>query len=487
MADIEKNVEAGAAQDGEKKKLNYEVEIKEVSSCERHIKVTIPEEEIKRYKDDQYAEFGKTAQVPGFRAGKAPRKLVEKKFKKDVEERVKSNLLLDSLTLINDSDDFTPISEPDVNFDALVLSDSGPFIYEYDIEIRPNFELPVWKGLHFKTVVREFTDEDVDKALVSIQERNVSLVDSDEPAKSGDYITAELTFKDGDNVLSKSENEVIRIRPVLTFNDSSINDFDVLMEGAKPGDTISTKVKIAVNTLNPFYAGKEVDAIFNIKKVQKAELPEFNDEFLQKLGGFDNMADLRDAVKDTLTRQHEYEQQRGIRSQITSSLLANANWDLPVKLLQKQANRELRRTIYELQRNGFDEQQIRSHLNAIQQNSLNTTAQALKEHFILEKIAEVEEIQETPEDYDREILLIAAQSGSSPRRVRAQLEKEGEMDILRNQIIEQKVIDLIRGAAEIEEVPYEKSDIKDEEALDLAISPLPEEEKKEESSEEKAE
>lgn len=485
MVDIEKGVEADVAQDETKQKIKYEVEIKEVSSCERHIVVTIPEDEIKRYKDEQYSEFGKTAAVPGFRVGKAPRKLVEKRFKKEVEGRVKSNLLLDSLTQINDSDDITPISEPDVDFDALILPESGPFIYEYDIEIRPNFEVPKWKGLQIKTLVREFDDADIDESLLRIQESNAQLVDSDTPAELGDYIVAELSFKDGENVISKSDNEVIRIRPVLSFNDSSINDFDQLMQGAQAGDTIKTTVKIAVNTLNPFYAGKEVDAIFNIKKIQKQELPEFDKAFLMSLGGFDDMADLRDAVKDTLIRQHSYEQQQNIRRQITEMLLKNADWDLPAKLLRKQAARELRRTIYDLQRNGFDEKQINSHLNFLQQNCMNSTAQALKEHFILEKIAEVEEIQETPEDYENEIHLIASQSGSSPRRVRAQLEKQGEMDILRNQIIERKVLDLIRESAEIEEVPFNVPEKKDEEALNLAISPLPEDEKKEE--EEKAE
>jgi len=108
-----------------------------------------------------------------------------------------------------------------------------------------------------------------------------------------------------------------------------------------------------------------------------------------------------------------------------------------------------------LQRSGFSDEEIQSHENALSQNSTVSTARALKEHFILERIAEEEEIDAEQPDYDEEIRLMAAQSNESPRRVRARLEKSGSMDVLRNQIIERKVIDLILQHATFRETPYE--------------------------------
>ena len=109
----------------------------------------------------------------------------------------------------------------------------------------------------------------------------------------------------------------------------------------------------------------------------------------------------------------------------------------------------------ELQRSGFSDEEIHAHENALRQNSTVSTARALKEHFILERIAEEEEIDADEEDYEAEIRLIAAQSDESPRRVRARLEKSGSMDVLRNQIIERKVIELILEHATFKEVPYQ--------------------------------
>jgi trigger factor len=104
----------------------------------------------------------------------------------------------------------------------------------------------------------------------------------------------------------------------------------------------------------------------------------------------------------------------------------------------------------------------------LRRNSRQTTARALKEHFILERIAEDQEIDVTEEDCDTEIELIAAQTSESPRRVRARLEKSNSMDVLRNQVVERKVIDLILGHARFKEVPYEMPG-DEEEAIDKAV------------------
>jgi len=148
-------------------------------------------------------------------------------------------------------------------------------------------------------------------------------------------------------------------------------------------------------------------------------------------------------------------------------LTVAADWELPPELLERQSHRELERAEMELRRSGFGDDEIRAHENQLRQNSRAATARALKEHFILERIAEEEQIEVTEEDYDREIDLIAAQRRESPRRVRARMEKGGTMDVLRNQIVERKVVELILDHAQFKEVPYE-FERTDTEAIDRA-------------------
>ncbi len=451
------------------KTLELATDIQSISSCERRVKVTVSREEIERYYQNEYTDLEKTAYVPGFRVGKAPRKLVERRFKKDVADRVKNALVVDALTQVNESPALTPISEPDFDYASLILPEDGPFVFEFSIEVRPEFDLPAWKGLKLERPVREFSTEDVDKAVERVMTAYGDLEPKDEPAELGDYVLSKLTFLSGETVLSTAEEETIRIRPTLTFHDGSITDFDKLMTGAKPGDVIKTQTTLTEDAANPAYRGKSVEAVFEIAAVKKLVVPALSESFLERLGGFDNEADFRDAVLDSLKRQLEHEQRQRIRRQITQTLVGSAGWELPQGLLKRQSEREFRRTIMELQRSGYGNDEIQAHANFLRQNSMSETARSLKEHFILEKIAEVEDIQETEQDYDVEIGLIAAQSGVSPRRIRAHIEKAGEMDILRNQIIERKVIDLICEHAQFTETAFNFEDV-DEEAIDWAAA-----------------
>ena len=116
-------------------KLNLSIKVDSPSACERHVTVTIPREDIERYYDKSYSELMTTAAVPGFRAGRAPRKLIESRFKKDVVDQVKGSLLMDSMTQITEGESFSAISEPDFDPQAVTLPDDGPMTFEFDIEV----------------------------------------------------------------------------------------------------------------------------------------------------------------------------------------------------------------------------------------------------------------------------------------------------------------------------------------------------------------
>jgi len=448
-------------------KLDLQIKVDKPSACQRHVTVTIPRPEIERYYDKAFSELMDTAAVPGFRAGRAPRKLVEARFRKDIADQVKGSLLMDSMAQITEGEQFSAISEPDFDPLAVQIPDDGPMTFEFDLEVRPDFDLPEWKGLAIERPTRTFTKKDVEKRLESILAKHGRLVPFDGPAENGDYITCNLTFKHGDEQISQSAEEVIRIRPVLSFRDGNIEKFDKLMAGVKAGETRQGAAKLSQDAPNQSLRGKSVTAVFEVLEVKKLELPKLTPEFLRELGGFESEGELRDAIEEDLKRQLEYHQQQQARRQVTAALTESANWELPPSLLQRQSRRELERSVLELQRNGFSDAEIRAHENELRQNSAAATARALKEHFILERIAEDQSFEADADDYDKEVQLIANQSGESVRRVRARLEKGGLMDSLRNQIIERKVIDLVLSQATFKDVPF-KPEGADTEAIDQA-------------------
>ncbi len=465
MAETEVNDDAATEEAEVRERLNLEVKIDSPSACQRHVTVKIPHEDVERYSDNAFGEMMPTASVPGFRSGRAPRKLVEHRFRKEVKDTVKGNLLMDSMAQVTEDSKLAAISEPDLDVAAVDLPDEGPMTFEFDIEVRPEFDLPNWKGLNVEKPVREFSEKDVDAQLQRLLAARGKLVPFEGQAKAGDYIATNLTFKDGENVISRSEEQVLCIRPTLSFRDGKIEGFDKLMKDVSAGETREAKAKLSEDAPNESLRGKQVTASFEVLEVKRLELPELTPTFLEDLGNFDSEEALRTSLRSELERQLEYHRQQRARQQITAALVASANWELPPSLLKRQAGRELERAVMELRRSGFPDAEIRAHENELRQNSLSSTARALKEHFILERIAEEEKIEDKPEDYEAEMKLIAQQSGESVRRVRAQMEKRGLMDVLRNQIIERKTIELVLGHAKFKEVPY-KPDALETEAID---------------------
>ncbi|MEN1678238.1 MAG: trigger factor [Planctomycetota bacterium] len=454
--------------EGEPARLDLIVDIQSPSACERHVVVTVSRADIDRYFDDAYGGMVDEAQVPGFRQGKAPRPLVEKRFKKEASEQVKSSLLMDSLTQISEESEFAAISEPDLNLDAVEVPDTGPMTFEFDIEVRPEFDLPKWKGLKIERPVREFTDEDIDKEVEQMLARYGQLAPVEEPVAAGDYVTLGIKVTSGDALVAEHQEVVARVRGELSFVDGALQGFDELVAGAEPGDKRQAKTELTGDAPNPDVRGAEVDLDLEVLDVKRLRLPELNEEFLDELGNFESVDALRDAVKQNLQRQLEYEQQQQYRQQITSLLTESATWELPPGLLKRQSVREVERAVMELRRSGFSEAEIRARENVLRQNSAESTATALKEHFILERIAEDEELDVEEGDYEKEIFLMSMQSGESPRRVRAQLEKRGLMDVLRNQIVERKVLELVQSEAKFQDKPYEQKQ-SDVEAVNIAL------------------
>jgi trigger factor len=458
MSTTEVDEKTAAEGQGEEKKekprLTLEVKIDKPSACQRHVVVSIGKDDVQRYLKEQYDELGPKAEVRGFRPGHAPRKLIERQFKEHVEDQVKGKLLMDSLSQMGDDHQFTAISEPDFDINAIQFPEDGPMVFEFDIEVRPEFEMPRWKGLKLSRPTHKYSDAEVEERLRLLLAKYGKLEAVDRPIQAGDFATLTLRASSGGQQISQLTEETIEVRPTLSLADAKLEGFDKLLVGKKVGDTVETKIKVSDESASEEYRGKEIDLSLEVVAVEERKLPELSTAFLEKIGGFKDETELRTEVRKELERQLKYYQQRQVRDQIASQLTITASWDLPKELLRKQARRELERAVMELQSAGFSDEAIRAHQNDLQQNAMASTARALKEHFILERIAEDEKIEASDEDYDREVELIAEQADESPRKVRARLEKRGLMDSLRNQIVERKAIELIEQNADFKETAY---------------------------------
>lgn len=478
LADAELSPAATTTEDSsgesqqEQPKLSLQVEIKKPSACERRIVVRVARTDIDRYFDKEFSELMPQAQVPGFRPGRAPRKLVEKHFRKQIAEKVKLQVIYDAVEQINQEYQLTPISEPDLDIDAIELPSEGDMLFEFELEVRPEFDLPQWKGLKLRVPHREITDEDVQYHLDQVLENRGRLTPHDGPAQAGDYISADIVFRCDGKELTRYKELLVPLREKLSLADGEIADFGKAMEGVSPGETRTLSALITGENADEELRGRQAEAEFHVLEVKRIVKAELTPEFLEELGGYQSEAELRDAIRDMLANQVQYNRRKAAREQVSQLLTEAADWELPPQLLKRQTDREFRRAVMELEASGFSEEMVLAQANQLHRNASKMVAEALKEHFILERIAEEEKITVDEADFDREIALLAQQRRESPRRIRAQLEKAGGMDVLTNQIIERKVLDLILENAQYEQVPFEFPK-RVEAALNISICAVP--------------
>lgn len=450
----EAEAEATAPKEGEEKegKLHQSVEMRDVGPCKKHIKVTVERKDIDERLNEKFGELIKGANVPGFRPGKAPRSLVTRRYHKDVEDQVKGEVLLASLEQLADDHDIAPLSTPSLDPEKIVIPAEGPFVYEFEVEVRPQFDLPAYKGLKLKRPVRTFTDQDVDQEQTRLLSRFGQLVPKDEGnAQVGDFIIADMTTRHQDQVIGTAKEVTIKVEDRVAFKDGVAEQFGTQVCGASAGDTRVVDIVMSDAAANPQLAGQTVQATLEVKDVKKLRLPELTHEFLHNFGAH-SVEQFRERIRALLEKRLEYEQRQSARDQVLEKIAAASDWELPRDLLMRQARKALARKVMEMQEAGMSEDEIRGRRRLLEQDVLRSTTLALKEHFVLQKIAEEEKIDIGEDDINAEIERIAEMQDESPRRVRARLEKEDLLETLAAQLVERMALDLVLQHAEYEDV-----------------------------------
>ncbi|HEY4262649.1 MAG TPA: trigger factor, partial [Schlesneria sp.] len=261
----------------------------------------------------------------------------------------------------------------------------------------------------------------------------------------------------------------LQLKPTIRFRDAEITEFDKLMTGSTPGTKKTAEITISNEAEQVEMRGEKITVTIEVTAVQQQQLPELNTAFFERVGYGDGQ-ELRDEIQGMLQRQVTYDQRQACRRQVLEKITESASWDLPESLVNKQTENALRREILEMQQAGFTTQQILARENELRQQSISSTRQALKEHFVLDRIATQEKIEVSPIDIESEINMMAVQRGESPRRVRARLTKTGVIENLEAQIRERKAVDFILKSAQFEDVPAPKTAQSDDvQALSLSV------------------
>ncbi len=462
-----------ATKTAEPGKLGLKVDISETGPCRRKVAVTIPEGDIAQLREVILSDFCVKTQVNGFRVGRVPRQVVLARFQQQLSDELKQRVLVSSLEQLTLENELDPINEPEMDVESIYIPATGDFTYSFEVEVRPDVQIPDYSKITIKRPTRQITDADIDKYIAALLAEYGKKTESEEPAAAGDIVTVDIAFTHGSKLVREMKNQHLRLLSALQFHDAELAGFDQLLAGVKAGETRTGSLMISLESSYVPMRGETLSVAFTVKSVSKFTPATLGPEFFGMLDVDDNEA-FRKATQSVLERQVVYRQRQSCRTQLLEQMTESASWVLPESLVMKQVENALHRETLEMQQAGYTQKEINARESEVRQNAVSVTRQAMKEHFVLDKIATVENVEVTPNDIEAEIIAMAFQQGESPRRIRARLEKSGVIENLEAQIRERKAVDIALARTQFEEVPLEGDLVKDltVEAIDDAVCNL---------------
>ncbi len=440
------------------------VTIEEAGPCRKKIVVEVPEETIKAATDEQYENLRKEAIVPGFRKGRAPRRLLEKKFGKETVEQVKLKLLAEASDAAIKDNEVDMLREPDIDFENIELPETGPLKFDFEVEVRPEFDLPALEGIAVEKTKLEVTDEQVDKEIEQLQKWSGVWTPREEGAiELDDQIIADVVLiTHGETEEEKQEqklnNAEIYVRHNGFVGAVPVEDLDGILVGGKTGEAKKISIEVPKTYFREEYRGKKVDIEMHIKDIKWLRSAELDEAFLKRLGVEDEDK-LREGIRERLQGRLESEIRAEMGEQIYKYLLEKTflKDDLPVDIVAEQSASLLQRQYVNMLSRGLAREQIDEQMEQLRAGSEQQAKEQLKTFFIMDKVAEKLEIELSEEEINGHIAQLAMQKGMRPERLRDQMERDGSLGQFKLQVRENKCIAKLLESAKITEVePKEK-------------------------------
>mgnify|MGYP001945241529 FL=1 len=374
----------------------------------------VPAEEFNNALDQAFKKVVKDIEVPGFRKGKMPRGLFEKRFGvESLYQDAVDIVLPEAYTKAIDETDIFPIAQPSVDIEQ--IEKGKDLIFTAEVEVKPEVTLGEYKGLEVEEKSVEITDEDVEEEIQKIQERHAELVvkDDEEAVEEGDTVVMDFEgFMDGEAFEGcKGENHSLEIG-----SGQFIPGFEEQLIGKKAGDDTEVKVTFPEEYHAEDLAGKEATFKVKIHEVKYKELPELDDEFAKDVDDeAETLEQLREKKKEQLETEAKQSAENEKREKLIEKASENAQVDIPEAMVETELDQMLREFEQRLQMQGLtmemysqfsgqDEDQLKEQMK-------EDAAKRVKTNLTLEAIAKAENIEITEEDINKELENMAEMYG----------------------------------------------------------------------------
>lgn len=420
--------------------------VEEIAPCRKKVTVTVPAERVKSEFDAQFGEINEKVSLPGFRPGKAPRKLLESRFGPHVRDEVKGKLVEAGFKAAVDEKKVTPLGRPTLAPDETIVDPSAPFEFAFEVTTRPEFELPAWKGLEVKVPLVEVTDADVDAGVETLRLQEGTLDATTEPLVAGDVAVLDWqAVVDGVEAV-REDGAYYRLgRGVL--EGIVLEGADAALAGARAGTTVTVRGRAAPDDPRAAIAGKEFDVRLEVKDAKRFQPAPLDAAFLQR-HDFDDVDELRRDVRRRILRAKERERDRLAEERLTDRLVSQVTIALPSELVEGAVGGWAERKRIDAQSQGTSEEDLTRELAADEAKVRAQVEADLRRHFVLDRIAEAEGLAVAEPELVGAVEQMARESGRSAGEVVQHFQEDpARLSELKTHLLHGKAREALRRAA----------------------------------------
>ena len=417
--------------------LNYE----DVSPVKKIVEVEIPAGLISAESQRVTSEFSRQVKIPGFRPGKVPLGVIRSRFAKEIQEQVMERLLPQTFSEAIADKGLEVVGDPHLQHVDPVI-EGAPVKYKAEFEVKPQFELREYRGLVIDDPKIEVADADVDDMIERLREQaSVYRPETERGLDENDFAMIEMTTS-GEGIDAETRGGHFRLG-----EETPLPELHEALRGKKPGESATFEKTYPDDAQNESFRGKNIHHEVTLKEIRVQEKPEITDEFAQSTGGWENVAQMREAIAADVRKHRELEVRRLKQTQLSELLLAAHELEVPDTLAEEEVGRSLQNYARFLVSQGVDVQKAEIDWRKMRDEFLPEAVKRVKRSLILEQIAKKENLIVSDVEADAQIRRAAKEADRDFAEVKHQLRHDGGYEKLRMSLSQDKALDLVLDEA----------------------------------------
>ncbi len=430
------------------------VVVEDTGTCRKKIGVEWNAERVQQDYDSVLAEFCKASKIKGFRPGKAPIKVIEKRYAKEIMDTVRERLVPAGYQQAIKDKNLNVVHVLDVSDVSLELG--KPMTFTVSVEIVPEFELPEYKGISLERQKEEIPEEKVDETVLSIREQFASFDEvQGRSVQKGDLVQVDYEGVCDGTAIEEISEETKGLGARKEFwvradENAFLPEFAEGLAGAEIGEKRQIFVEFAKEFPVKDLEGKKATYFVDVKAIREKKLPDVDEDFLKRIG-VDDEETLRTRIREDLQRGAEQREASRLRNAVVNYLLNAIEMDVPPTVVSRETQAIIQDIVRDNTSRGAKQEQLMEKKEEILEVATKNAAERVKAQFILDRIADQEKIEVPPQRFREHVDRLAGSYGMKPDALCAELKKRDAMDNVKNELRRSMTVDFLLESAAIKE------------------------------------